>query len=93
LYVAAQRNERRRITAMGPWQKASIQRGAEGILAKEGNRGGEENRGRESPCILAPAERITITGAQREAEREKERREGDFLLWRGRQAGESGLTE
>jgi hypothetical protein len=59
-------------------------------LGKEGNRGGEENRGRESPGIPAPAERITITGAQREAEREKERREGDFLLWR---LGEAGRQE
>jgi len=102
LYVSALRNERnerrRRIAAAGPWQRACNTTPSGRNLGKETE---AEKKTEEENHLAsqrpAPAERITITGAQREAEREKRRGGREILLWRGRQAGrqagESALTE
>jgi hypothetical protein len=92
LYVAAQRNERRRITAMGPWQKASVQRGAEGILARKET---EAEKKTEEENHLASQRQRRESQSQARKERQREKRRGGreiFLLWRLGEA-ESGLTD
>jgi len=70
----------------GQGREHTIQRRSGRNLGKEteaGKKTEEENHlASQRP---APAERITITGAQREAEREKRRGGREILLWRGRQ--------
>ena len=68
-----------------PWQRACS---AERTESWQGNRGGEGNRGRESPCIPAPAERIAICGAQTQRGSRERRRGGKARFY----YGESGLT-